>query len=116
MKGETPSFLDDTVPKITEGFITSRINSVQVLLYTRYAITIIALQKKRTFATLIVCYFYPSQAILADNSLENPLDNVEVLQDQLEFLPYLSRFKVAVTSQFFITELNDFLFQTFKRY
>ncbi|GJN01164.1 hypothetical protein PR202_ga18408 [Eleusine coracana subsp. coracana] len=64
MKGETPSFLDETVPKITEGFITSRINSVQ--------------------------------AILADNSLENPLDNVEVLQDQLEFLPYLCRFKLYI--------------------
>lgn len=32
LKGDTPSMLDETVPKITEGFITSRINSVQVLI------------------------------------------------------------------------------------
>jgi len=30
LKGEAPSLLDEFVPKITEGFITSRFNSVQV--------------------------------------------------------------------------------------
>ena len=97
LKGETPSLLDETVPKITEGFITSRINSVQVLVYTRDATGTNSVQQ-RIVAILIVCCFYPSQAILADNSLENPLDSVEVLQDQLEFLPYLCRFQVAATS------------------
>ncbi|TVU12964.1 hypothetical protein EJB05_46631 [Eragrostis curvula] len=77
LKGETPSLLDDTVPKITEGFITSRINSVQ--------------------------------AILADNSLENPLDSVEVLQDQLEFLPYLCRFKYQSSSLYIINIMEPLL-------
>ncbi|EMS62613.1 hypothetical protein TRIUR3_25689 [Triticum urartu] len=64
LKGDTPSLLDETVPKITEGFITSRINSVQ--------------------------------ASFADNSPDpdNPLENAESLQDQLESLPYLCRFKI----------------------
>lgn len=30
LKGDTPSLLEETVPKITEGFITSRFDSVQV--------------------------------------------------------------------------------------
>lgn len=30
LKGDAPSLLDEFVPKITEGFITSRLNSVQV--------------------------------------------------------------------------------------
>ncbi|XP_062233841.1 uncharacterized protein LOC133931030 isoform X2 [Phragmites australis] len=77
LKGETPSLLDETVPKITEGFITSRINSVQ--------------------------------AILADNSLENPLDNVEVLQDQLEFLPYLCRFQYQSSSLYIINIMEPLL-------
>ncbi|CAL5041654.1 unnamed protein product [Urochloa decumbens] len=77
LKGETPSLLDETVPKITEGFITSRINSVQ--------------------------------AILADNSLENPLDSVEVLQDQLEFLPYLCRFQYQSSSTYIINIMEPLL-------
>jgi exportin-7 len=95
LKGETPSLLDETVPKITEGFITSRINSVQVLVHTRCFYSYFSL-KKVFFTILIICCFYPSQAILADNSLENPLDSVEVLQDQLEFLPFLCRFQVSL--------------------
>jgi len=77
LKGETPSLLDKTVPKITEGFITSRINSVQ--------------------------------AILADNSLENPLDSVEVLQDQLEFLPFLCRFQYQSSSLYIINIMEPLL-------
>jgi len=77
LKGETPSLLDETVPKITEGFITSRINSVQ--------------------------------AILADNSLENPLDSVEVLQDQLEFLPFLCRFQYQSSSLYIINIMEPLL-------
>lgn len=97
LKGETPSLLDETVPKITEGFITSRINSVQVLVYTTDITSTVSVNKG-IIAVLIICFFYTSQAILADSSLENPLDSVEVLQDQLEFLPYLCRFQVAATS------------------
>ncbi|XP_066369486.1 uncharacterized protein [Miscanthus floridulus] len=77
LKGETPSLLDETVPKITEGFITSRINSVQ--------------------------------AILADNSLENPLDSVELLQDQLEFLPFLCRFQYQSSSLYIINIMEPLL-------
>ncbi|AQK82925.1 ARM repeat superfamily protein [Zea mays] len=83
LKGETPSLLDETVPKITEGFITSRINSVQ--------------------------------AILADNSLENPLDSVEVLQDQLEFLPFLCRFQYQ-SSSLYIINIMEPLLQAYTRY
>lgn len=36
LKGGTPSLLDETVPKITEGFITSRFDSVQV--YSFYSL------------------------------------------------------------------------------
>ncbi|KAG6791181.1 hypothetical protein POTOM_000293 [Populus tomentosa] len=59
LKGEAPSLLDEFVPKITEGFITSRFNSVQ--------------------------------AGFTDD--EDPLDNVELLQDQLDCFPYLCRFQ-----------------------
>lgn len=63
----------------------------------RDASTPISIFKSFFFTILIICCFYPSQAILADNSLENPLDSVEVLQDQLEFLPFLCRFQVSLT-------------------
>lgn len=32
LKGDAPSLLDEFVPKITEGFITSRFDSIQVAL------------------------------------------------------------------------------------
>ncbi|KAA0064799.1 exportin-7 isoform X1 [Cucumis melo var. makuwa] len=66
LKGDAPSLLDEFVPKITEGFITSRLNSVQ--------------------------------AGLQDDLSENPLDNVEVLQDQLDCFPYLCRFQYETSS------------------
>ncbi|PNT70346.1 exportin-7 isoform X3 [Brachypodium distachyon] len=79
LKGDTPSLLDETVPKIMEGFITSRINSVQ--------------------------------ASFADNSAdtENPLDNVEGLQDQLESLPYLCRFQYESCSLLIINIMEPLL-------
>ncbi|KAM3330149.1 hypothetical protein ACQJBY_026878 [Aegilops geniculata] len=79
LKGDTPSLLDETVPKITEGFITSRINSVQ--------------------------------ASFADNSPDpdNPLENAESLQDQLESLPYLCRFKYESCSLFIINIMEPLL-------
>ncbi|TVU01218.1 hypothetical protein EJB05_53345 [Eragrostis curvula] len=92
LKGETPSLLDDTVPKITEGFITSRINSVQGF----------------SPLLLFVVSTYPRPS-LADNSLENPLDSVEVLQDQLEFLPYLCRFKYQSSSLYIINIMEPLL-------
>ncbi|XP_021628258.1 exportin-7 isoform X4 [Manihot esculenta] len=61
LKGDAPSLLDEFVPKITEGFITSRFNSVQ--------------------------------AGSADDLSDNPLDSVELLQDQLDCFPYLCRFQ-----------------------
>uniref|UniRef100_A0A0D9UZP0 Importin N-terminal domain-containing protein n=1 Tax=Leersia perrieri TaxID=77586 RepID=A0A0D9UZP0_9ORYZ len=73
LKGDTPSLLDETVPKITEGFITSRINSVQ--------------------------------ASFANDPSDDTLDNVEVLQEQLESLPYLCRFQVATSCQVLLTWL-----------
>ncbi|KAL5220326.1 hypothetical protein ABZP36_025039 [Zizania latifolia] len=77
LKGDTPSLLDETVPKITEGFITSRINSVQ--------------------------------ASFADDSADNPLDNVEVLQEQLESLPYLCRFQYQHSSLHIINIMEPLL-------
>ncbi|KAI4300942.1 hypothetical protein L6164_034268 [Bauhinia variegata] len=61
VKSDKPNLLDEYVPKIIEGFISSRFDSLQ--------------------------------SELSDELGENPLDNVEVLQDQLEFFPYLCRFQ-----------------------
>lgn len=36
------------------------------------------------------------QAGLPDDLSENPLDNVELLQDQLDCFPYLCRFQVQL--------------------
>ncbi|KAK4410871.1 Exportin-7-B [Sesamum angolense] len=60
LKGDAPSLLDEYVPKITEGFITSRLDS--------------------------------AQAGLPDDISEHPLDNVDLLQDQLDCFPYLADF------------------------
>ncbi|XP_011034634.1 PREDICTED: exportin-7-like isoform X1 [Populus euphratica] len=75
LKGEAPSLLDEFVPKITEGFITSRFNSVQ--------------------------------AGLTDD--EDPLDNVELLQDQLDCFPYLCRFQYQSSSFYIINTMEPIL-------
>ncbi|KAJ6694854.1 hypothetical protein OIU74_014060 [Salix koriyanagi] len=75
LKGEAPSLLDEFVPKITEGFITSRFNSVQ--------------------------------AGFADD--DDPLDNVELLQDQLDCFPYLCRFQYQTSSLYIITTMEPIL-------
>ncbi|XP_011020511.1 PREDICTED: exportin-7-like isoform X2 [Populus euphratica] len=75
LKGEAPSLLDEFVPKITEGFITSRFNSVQ--------------------------------AGFADDN--DPLDNVELLQDQLDCFPYLCRFQYQTSSLYIITTMEPIL-------
>ncbi|KMZ72113.1 putative Exportin-7 [Zostera marina] len=77
LKGGTPSLLDETVPKITEGFITSRFDSVQ--------------------------------GGFPDDLLDNPLDNVELLQDQLECFPYLCRFQYEGSSVFIIKIMEPIL-------
>ncbi|PIA44208.1 hypothetical protein AQUCO_01700074v1 [Aquilegia coerulea] len=77
LKGETPSLLDEFVPRITEGFITSRFDSVQ--------------------------------AGLPDDLSENPLDNVELLQDQLECFPYLCRFQYEASSMYIIKVMEPIL-------
>ncbi|XP_010251844.1 PREDICTED: exportin-7 isoform X2 [Nelumbo nucifera] len=77
LKGDTPSMLDEFVPKITEGFITSRFDSVQ--------------------------------AGFPDDISENPLDNVELLQDQLECFPYLCRFQYESSSLYIIKVMEPIL-------
>ncbi|KAI3982347.1 hypothetical protein MKX01_037880 [Papaver californicum] len=80
LKGDTPSLLDEFVPKITEGFITSRFDSVQ--------------------------------AGFPDDLSDNPLDNVELLQDQLECFPYLCRFQYE-NSSLYIIKVMEPLLQTY---
>lgn len=94
LKGEAPSLLDEFVPRITEGFITSRLDSVQV---TRRKINSSRfLQFYLLYLSNSACYFFFLffQAGFPDDLSENPLDNVELLQDQLECFPYLCKFQV----------------------
>ncbi|WOL16370.1 exportin-7-like isoform X2 [Canna indica] len=77
LKGDTPSLLDETVPKITEDFITSRFSSVQ--------------------------------GGFSDDISDNPLDNVELLQDQLECFPYLCRFQYETSSIYIIKIMEPIL-------
>lgn len=77
LKGDAPSLLDEFVPAITEGFITSRFDSVQ--------------------------------AGFPDDLSENPLDNVELLQDQLDCFPYLCRFQYERSSLFIINIMEPIL-------
>ncbi|KAF7819180.1 exportin-7-like isoform X1 [Senna tora] len=68
LKGDKPNLLDEYVPKIIEGFVSSRFDSLQ--------------------------------SEQSDELGENPLDNVEVLQDQLDFFPYLCRFQYESCSTY----------------
>ncbi|MBA0749847.1 hypothetical protein Gogos_003726, partial [Gossypium gossypioides] len=77
LKGDAPSLLDEFVPKITESFLTSRFNSVQV--------------------------GFP------DDLSENPLDNVELLQDQLDCFPYLCRFQYESSGSYIINMMEPVL-------
>ncbi|RRT74350.1 hypothetical protein B296_00032455 [Ensete ventricosum] len=43
----------------------------------------------------ILLKFYPFQADFPDDLSEDPLDNVELLQDHLEFFPYLCRYQIT---------------------
>ncbi|GLT74542.1 hypothetical protein SLA2020_463300 [Shorea laevis] len=80
LKGDAPSLLDEFVPKITEGFIMSRFNSVQ--------------------------------AGFPDDPSENPLDNVELLQDQLDCFPHLCRFQYE-SSGFYIINIMEPILQSY---
>lgn len=77
LKGDAPSLLDEFVPKITEGFITSRLDS--------------------------------AQGGLPDDVSEHPLDNVDLLQDQLDCFPNLCRFQYGSSSLFIINILEPIL-------
>lgn len=77
LKGDAPSLLDEFVPKITEGFITSRLDT--------------------------------TQAGPTNDLIEHPLDNVELLQDQLECFPYLCRFQYESSSLFIINVMEPIL-------
>jgi exportin-7 len=83
LKGEAPSMLDQYVPKITETFITSRLDSVT--------------------------------AVARGEADEDPLDDEERLQDQLESLPHLCRFKYDATVSFLVTKLDPAIAE-FTRY
>ncbi|KAJ4968827.1 hypothetical protein NE237_015528 [Protea cynaroides] len=80
LKSDTPSLLDEFVPKITEGFISSRFDSVQ--------------------------------AGSLDDLSENPLDNVELLQDQLDCFPYLCKFQYE-SSSLYIIKIMEPILQTY---
>ncbi|KAL7120320.1 hypothetical protein ACP275_02G115800 [Erythranthe tilingii] len=77
LKGDAPSLLDEFVPKITEGFITSRLDS--------------------------------AQSGLPDDISEHPLDNVDLLQDQLDCFPHLCRFQYENSSMFIINIMEPIL-------
>ncbi|KAL8162040.1 hypothetical protein V2J09_013529 [Rumex salicifolius] len=77
LKGDVPSKLDEFVPKITEGFISSRFDSVQ--------------------------------AGLPDDVSENPLDKVELLQDQLDCFPHLCRFQYETSSMYIVSVIEPLL-------
>ncbi|GLT76401.1 hypothetical protein SLA2020_480630 [Shorea laevis] len=82
LKSDAPSSLDEFVPKITEGFISSRFNSLQ--------------------------------SGFADDNSENLLDNVEVLQDQLDYLPHLCRFQCE-RSGFYIINIMEPILQSYTK-
>ncbi|GAA0181833.1 transporter [Lithospermum erythrorhizon] len=77
LKSDVPSMLDQFVPKIVEGFITSRLDA--------------------------------AQSAIPDDLSENPLDNVELLQDQLDCFPSLCRFQYESSSMFIINILDPIL-------
>ncbi|XP_057520891.1 uncharacterized protein LOC130801107 isoform X2 [Amaranthus tricolor] len=72
--------LNEFVPKILEGFISSRFDSIQ--------------------------------AGSSDDLSEDPLDNVELIQDQLDFFPYLFRFQYGSCSTY-LANIMDLLLQEY---
>lgn len=89
LKGDAPSLLDEFVPKITEGFITSRLDSAQVWFSTKTT-----LQLRKVWYYRFPCLSLLLQSGQPDDISEHPLDNVDLLQDQLDCFPHLCRFQV----------------------
>lgn len=85
LKGESPSLLETYVPNITETFISSRLESVNAVLQGN---------------------FEPE---------DDPLENEDQLQDQLDNLPHLCRFRYEDTMKRLIS-LIDPLLQVFVDY
>ncbi|KAJ7976521.1 putative Exportin-7 [Quillaja saponaria] len=77
LKSDKPNLLDEYVPKIVEGFISSRFDSLQLE--------------------------------FSDELVENPLDNVELVQDQLDFFPYLCRFQYESCSTYIMKIMEPIL-------
>lgn len=118
LKGDAPSLLDEFVPKITEGFITSRLDSAQVWLSTKTFS-----HPQKSCIIHISCFSLLLQTGLPDDISEHPLDNVDLLQDQLDCFPSLCRFQVKsdfdrvimffiflITLLSFVTNITNFLF------
>lgn len=80
--------LDEFVPKILEGFISSRFNSLEVIWYSYV--------HRFPFSFLCGNLHFANSMIVgqADDLSEDPLDKVELMQDQLDFFPYLCRYQV----------------------
>ncbi|GMH18647.1 hypothetical protein Nepgr_020488 [Nepenthes gracilis] len=62
--------------------------------------------------TFISSRFDPLEVGISDDLSENPLDNVEMLQDQLDFFPYLCRFQYGSCSTYMM-KIMDPILQTF---
>lgn len=79
LKGDFPATvkLEEFAPKILEGFISSRFNSMQ-----------------------------PGAS---DDLSEDPLDKVELMQDQLDFFPYLCRFQYGSCSAYIMNVMDPIL-------
>lgn len=77
LKSDKPNLLDEYVPKVIEGFVSSRFDSLQ--------------------------------SELSDELGENPLDNVELLQDQLEFFPFLCRFQYESCSSYLMKTVEPIM-------
>lgn len=95
LKGDSPSLLDEFVPKITEGFIISRFNSVQV-----YNIPYSGRFPVQNCSFFFDIYTSFQASAPDDDPTDHPLDKVEVLQDELDCFPYLCRFQVIFLSGF----------------
>lgn len=67
LKGDAPSLLDEFVPKITEGFITSRFDSVQVLSQMMFLIVVL-FHFPIWLWKLICVFFFPFVFSIGRNS------------------------------------------------
>lgn len=82
LKGDSPSLLDNYVPKITTAYVTSRLDSVAAVLASQQS---------------------------GGGGIEDPLENEEQLQEQLDAIPYLARFDYAKTSEYLCTIIDPLM-------